>query len=350
MPATTTTNGDVNPGLSLPVILSPTRVELGARCLRRHILSDLLHLRAYDSPSAAFGTQMHLAVDAWWRHTLDGDSPVVSLEAALDALEPWPDAATYGYHSLDLARTLVTEYSANGRLAANSPYDDWELLDAERRYVLQYVDHETGRELILTFKMDRVLASHERGVLCVVDTKTSANPGDKWAAGMRTSIQQRLYNQMAFDLYGLPVTEHWVEGIDKKGKATRVGGLVYLQVDELWTQAYTQEALDLAYHVASLDEVAVQAALADAATSDEADQQLLELALTKAPFNLQDCHSYYTPCEFLDLCQASPDERVALVAGSQLYRGEPWQLEAVGLAADSLPTFAAATHQEPTND
>src|SRR5258708_30891932 len=52
--------------LQLPIVVTPTRVELANRCHRRHFLSDILGKARYFSPSLEFGTVMHSAFAAHW--------------------------------------------------------------------------------------------------------------------------------------------------------------------------------------------------------------------------------------------------------------------------------------------
>lgn len=331
-----------NPGLRLPVVQSPTRVELEQRCRRRHVLSNLLHLRSYKSPSLAFGTLIHRGTDAWMHNLhVEGLSAAASYEAMMDAaLTDYPRWLGEGkdYHSEALAKQLLNKYAKESKLAAGSVYDDWEVLDMERRFTV-----ELPGGSLLTFKLDRVLASLKRGELLVVDTKTSSRPNERWARGMRRSIQQRTYNALAETCYQMPVTEHYIEGIDKKGQVAGQGGIVYEQIDLMWTPGYVQEAVGLAMRSGDNDRWALIQAYGDAGFLDgegilaEDDdellhQALLEHAATKEQFNEQDCYSYFVECPFRGVCDADPSERVALLNDPSNFERdeEPWQLEAAG--------------------
>lgn len=314
-----------NPALSLPVILSPTRVELAARCERRHLLSDYLHLETYKSPSTAFGTQVHLGVHARWRSWQAGDTGIQQLDASLTAaLASWPEEASGGYHSPELARTLLTNYMADGKLACHSPHpqDEYVILAMEER-----MHAPLGPDMVLSFQVDRLLLHEPTDTLLIVDTKTSARPDERWARGMRRSVQQRAYNALIAQAYGRTVGEHYVEAFDKKSMKRAT---IYERLDTFWTSRYVGEALDLAYTMAARDLHALQsvAEVSPDGQLEVSEHDLMRWAATEASFNYQDCYSYYVECEFLGVCDASPDERVALLAdGSTFMRGEPWQAD-----------------------
>lgn len=325
-----------NPALSLPVILSPTRVELGNRCERRHILSDLAHRQGKKSPSAAFGDHIHAGAYAWWAGLEEGKSPLERLEAAREALtDVWSPAANGGYHSLDLALSMMEGYAEKASLAAASSLPGWRIFDLEKR-LYRHLGHGP---YVLSFKLDRALIrdadEHGPAGLLIVDTKTSARPDEKWAASLRRSIQQRCYNHLLEEHYGLPILEHWVEGLDKKVLSRAP---VYERLDTFWTPAYKEEAIRLAAYSGQRDHAAIQQALGHG----DPEEGLLRYALEVAPFNYQDCHSYYFPCPFLEVCDADPGERLVLVGDMEVDE-EPWQtevraaLEADGTGTGTLP-------------
>lgn len=319
-----------NPGLYLPVIQSPTRIELEQRCHRRHLLSDNLLREAYKSPSAAFGNVIHAGANTWWEETyVLHHSPTAAYEKMLDvSLTDYPKWLGQGkdYHTEELARRILNRYAKDASVAGGSLHDDWQVLDMERRFSFSLPNSR------LTFKLDRILCSLSRGELLLVDTKTSSRPDERWARGMRRSIQQRIYHKVAAEIYKMPVTEHYIEGIDKKGS---VGAIHYEQIDLLWTPSYVEEAIGLAQHSAENDARSLNAAYVDLDIDDmledeeeTRDQALLLYAATKAPFNEQDCYSYYVECPFRGVCDAAPEERVALLNDeSNFKRGEPWMAE-----------------------
>ena len=325
-----------NPGLRLPIIQSPTRVELEQRCHRRHLLSDLLLREAYKSPSAAFGTVIHAGTNEWWQALeVEKKSGAEAYERMIDvALTDYPEFLGQGkdYHTQELTRKILHRYSQDAVISAGSPRGAWEILDMERRFT-----YKTAVST-MTFKLDRVLANLKEGTLLIADTKTSSRPDAKWAKGMTRSVQQRIYNYLAQQVYKMPVAEHWIEGIDKKGS---VGAIHYEQIDALWTPAYVDEAFALAQKSAENDEASIVAAYSsskivltdeglvpDDVEEERLDQALLGYASTKAPFNEQDCYSYYVECPYRGVCDADPGDRVALLNDeSNFTRGEPWQAE-----------------------
>lgn len=308
-----------NPALALPVILSPTRVELAARCERRHILSDLAHRQGYKSPSASFGDHIHAGVYAWWKGLEEGKTPLERLEDSKAALEAiWTEAADGGYHSMDLAFTMMETYAKSAAIAAGSSLPGWRPFAMEER-----LHAEVAPGMVLSFKLDRALIrdedDHGPAGLLIVDTKTSARPDGKWEASLKRSIQQRTYNAMLERHFNLPILEHWAEGLDKK---TISRDPVYVRLDTFWTATYKEEALELVRHHGRRDMEAIQAALA----ADDGDRALMIYALNKANFNYQDCHSYFFPCPFLEICDASPGERLPLLEELPV-DDEPWQTE-----------------------
>jgi len=321
--------------MELPVIVSPTRVELASRCRRRHLLSDLLHLRGtMSSPSAAFGTQIHSAAAAWWEGLRDGRPAPERYEAALHAgLDQWPEAATYKYHTEALARTLIERYTEEAVASANALDDGWEIVEVERRLVRELVENGW-----VSFQIDRLLKKDDR--LLVVDTKTSARPDARWAAGMRVSLQQRQYLlniAMEHDVDPMDV-QCWIEGIDKKQSP---GAIRYEHVSEFWTEGFLAEAEIAAVSTINEDLSVVEActSIAEQLPGMDTRTAMLTYALTAESFNLQDCNSYFTPCAFTELCH-EPDVEARIPLAEQMQvgdeNGEGWDAESRELVEEAL--------------
>jgi hypothetical protein len=300
--------------LQRPVRISPTRTELRARCPRRHTLSDLLHLHKPDGRSHAliFGDHAHSARDVFWEHALDEDGfdhgggaqRVLALEAAQDHLRRIWEVPDGSYHTLDLGLTLLEEYAKQAKLGGVLP-GVWRMLEREERR-----QNPLAEALVATYKTDSLL-ENEEGEIAIVDMKTASQLGPKWRKSHEESVQMRCYKALEELRLGRSVGYVLIEGIQKKGAA---GNVDYLWADMLWSDAYAAEGLALLLQQ-GLEDVMLVDSLSQEKGSVARWQEALEVALTDVsmvPFNLMDCNSYYSPCEYTELCVSCPTERVGL--------------------------------------
>lgn len=305
--------------LTLPVLLSPTRTELSARCHRRHVLEDLLHLHEGEkSHHLTFGEIIHECVGIFWSGVVDSDGletqdrvgPLTDARSHAEAR--WPDMPEDSdYLTLDLCLLLLDEYAKNAKLAGNLP-GTWRLVESEQRRRAVLTDLEGDLEIELTYQVDRLVEEIETGDRAIVDTKTAAKTSPQWRDGMLASVQQRLYKSLESERLG-GIDWMIIEGIQKK---ITPGQIEYVNADQVWTPAYIQEARDLVIGQARQDRGFLETLTRD---GDARWLEALDLALTRADlvgFNLQDCYSYYRKCDFYDLCRMDPGMREGEALGS----------------------------------
>lgn len=293
------------------VVLSPTRGELAARCHRRHLLSDRLHLRprvADKSPALTFGGSVHVARDAFWEEATDPDGYELperrprALEAAQEAFRShYPDPGL-DYHTVDLGMLLLAEYAKNAKLGGVVP-GDWKILHREQRfhYDLPLSDSATLR---IYYTIDTLLENAE-GELCIMDLKTASKLSGLWRASQTNAIQIRAYKALEEARLGRPISYVQVEGLQKKDDS---GRMEYVWADASWTPSYVSEALQLLKGIGLAD-------FRFLSTAGGSFDSALAAALTNpalATFNQMDCKSYYYTCPFYDLCYSDPELRIGL--------------------------------------
>jgi len=229
-----------------------------------------------------------------------------------------PAQGTGGYHTPELLNTITDQYVKQATLAGGLP-GEWDIVTLEVRDLVSVGD------VLVPFKLDRLVRNADTGDLAQIDTKTSSAPGRQWKADMSRSIQQRFYSWAVARYYGLDV-HHVpfvvVEGVDKKGKATgQVGNVVNHWASLGWTDAYVEEAVGYVVAQAGRDReflnILYQGIDAEGPYSEAQWQMIRNKALLQASqwsmFNYQDCHSYYTPCAYLGACDATPEDRLGLL-------------------------------------
>lgn len=304
--------GELKPYLNRPNRLSPTRTELAARCYRRHVLSDLLHLTNPDqpSPSLGFGTAIHRGVASFWRELTDDDGQpdgdrMAALTYAKDVIDDqWVALAGDSYMTLDLALLLMDEYAKNARLAGNLP-GSWRLVELEQRREIAL------GESVISYEVDRLLQEGETGALAIFDTKTASKLSPLWRRGMEESIQQRIYHSVESQRLGQPIEYLCIEGVQKK---VTPGQIEYVDANLLWTPEFVLEARELLEHYARRDLDLID--MLQAEDPEHRWEEMLDLALTDpeaVPFNYMDCESYYSKCDYYEICHSCPTDRPGLV-------------------------------------
>lgn len=291
--------------VQLPVIITPSRAELGARCHRRHFLGDILGKARYVSPSLGFGSVAHAGFGAHW---LGQDvRGALSKEWGLQKIES--DSL-----SLQMAEGMLDGYMQNAELAGPfTSQGNWKLVDVEQRFEIPL------RDLKLSFQCDRIVYDKEQNWLVIVDSKTAGRLDAKWEKQWETSLQMKLYRagiKQVFDTAGR--IDVVIEGVLKHVPST-----IRYYVCPEWSDGLLSEAGHNAYMIASMDKDLIEQGstvieLADA--EGTLSQKLVpdfatveELAVKFSPVNYHDCFSYGVECQFRRICTANIEERVPIL-------------------------------------
>lgn len=297
--------------LELPVKITPSRAEAGARCHRRHFLGDVLGKARYRSASLEFGSVIHAGVAQHW---LGRDWTGVIREEWAKRFEV-PDAPSVGSLSVDMALAMMSDYARNAKLAG--PFadaaDDWQLVDVEQRFELSL------RDILMSFQMDRVVYSKEQNWTIIGDTKTAARLDYRWDRQWETSLQMKLYKagtKNVFQTEGR--VDVFVEGVLKDVPSS----IRYYACPE-WSDSLLAEAAFNAHAIASLDAeiiVAGSDVIHNIMTPGEKKlipnrDKIEQLAVMATQVNYGDCFSYNVECPFRRLCVADTDERVGILRG-----------------------------------
>lgn len=293
---------------SLPVVVTPTRVELGLRCNRRHAIADILQYARYYSPSLEFGTVIHAGAAAWWwakkrDFTLGSakQAAIVAVRTEFDRrITKNPRVAAKDL-SEELAISIIEGYTNEAKL--NGPFHEeegeWQIVSVEDRLEVPLVI-SGGRKAKLSFQTDRVVYNKTNRHLVIVDSKTAARIDNRWMRQWETSLQMKLYKAGAAIAYDFnPETiDVVVEGILKDVPTS----IVYASTPD-WSAALLDEAVRQAQTVAERDYQLIT----------QVSKPIVEAALFDSAVNYADCYAYNTECPFRRLCVAEPNERVAIL-------------------------------------
>lgn len=291
----------------LPVVLTPSRTELGKRCHRRHVISDVLQRGKYYSASLEFGSTCHAGVAEWWK---TGD--VVKVQEAVRREWNVRFTAEKGLLSPKglsepLAQSMMSGYIGSAGLAGTyTPLGPWKVVMVEER-----LETKVG-PYVLSFQVDRLVHNFERDHIVVVDYKTAARLDGKWAEQWERSLQMKLYRYAVMKVFD---REEGVDIIVEGQEKTPKGELRYHPCPE-WSPAMLEEAVDQFCYVAEQDETMIQFAMREDGTLDL--DALIEYSLTQTGVNYHDCNSYNSPCQFLPLCTAEPETRIGLLKSDYL--------------------------------
>jgi hypothetical protein len=297
--------------LQLPVVITPTRAELGARCHRRHFLSDVLGKALYRSPSLEFGSVIHAGAAQHW---LGRDWRSVVQDEWTKRFDMGDQRPSQDNVSLPMAMAMMEHYVENAKLAG--PFQDqgeWKRVDVEQRFELPLKDVK------LSFQCDRMVYNAAENWLVIVDTKTAGRLDIKWDRTWETSLQMKLYKAGAkavFDTGGRVSVV--VEGLLKKVPSS----IRYYECPD-WSDSLVAEAMFNAYTIAGVDRDLITV------TSDRVSnimqpgqytpvpnvQKATEFALRMTPVNYMDCYSYGIECPFRRLCTSPVEDRMAILAG-----------------------------------
>src|SRR6266404_3078715 len=286
--------------LQLPVVVTPSRVENGSSCHRKHFLSDVLSKQLYSSPSLEFGSLAHAGVGAFWL----GKSwrPVVEDE--------WKKrfeltSVSQESVSLPMANAMMEYYEANAQLAGpfQDAADDWKLVDVEQRFEMPL-----GNDRI-SFQMDRIAYSKKMNWLVIGDLKTAGRLDKRWEKQWELSLQMKLYRlglQTVFDHDG-PL-DVFIEGLHK-----HVPSKIQYYACPNWSDKQLGEAAFMASQIAAKDRELIGQSQKTDGSFDLALAE--ELGVRYTTVNYGNCQSYGIECPFHRICTADVDERVGILRG-----------------------------------
>lgn len=295
--------------ISPKVTVTPSRVELGHRCYRRHAIADQLKRVRYFSPSLEFGSIIHAGAAAWWSsESSDGN---IARQEAKDAVRmEWGKrfesgtGAVPGDLTLDTAIGMIDYYTKNAELSGAFSLEpgEWQLVAAEER-----LEIPLGKGMVLSFQNDRIVWNKQMGHLVVVDTKTASRVDYRWKRQWETTDQMKLYKKgvsVAFDIDPEKV-DIVIEGLVKK-----VPSALEYVVCPPWEIGLLDEAWRQAVSIAERD----RALMFDHDMPRDVGKVEYD-ALVLTDHNYQCCFEYGVECPYRRLCLADPDERVSLLHG-----------------------------------
>lgn len=292
---------------SLPVVLTPTRVELGQRCYRRHAIQDVLERDKNKNTAAAFGNVIHAGDGAWWDALeFGGKDARAAIELSNAALEAeWKKQGLEGKderYTIDKGFVMLNAYrSQAARVGPYTGMTDWGILTVEDRVKLPIRNEAEEIVFYLSFQIDRAYKSGLNKIV-VLDIKTVTRPDARWKATWYNSVQMKLYSYAARIVYGVDDIEFVIEGLDKNAKPK-----LHIVMLPQWNTAVLEEAYREFSRIALQDEAMIRQALDADGNLDI--EKLEEFALVQTGFNRQDCYAYNMPCAFLPLCDAEPEYR-----------------------------------------
>jgi hypothetical protein len=270
-------------------VLTPTRIETGSACHRRHVVADILEKGLYESPSAKFGNIIHAGTAEWWKSRDDAKVAMAALEEG----KKW-ERVLNEKHSIELALAMLEQYPGKARLGG--PYgDDLQVVTIEERLPVKLDG------LSLTFQLDRLLSINNEK-LVLVDTKTASRIDAKWRGKWNRSLQQRLYKALIEKEYDMPV-DVVIEGMVKVLPLK----MEYVPCPE-WTDGELQEAVDQAKRIADKDAEVLQVYL------EHGEEAMIEYALVNTEFNYEYCNAYGSPCPVQKICDSPIELRRGLLA------------------------------------
>ena len=293
------------PKIGLPVVVTPTRVELGLRCYRRHALADILQRARYYSPSLEFGSVVHAGAAEWWRSSsLDNARAAVNAEWT-KRFTANPEVSQESV-SREMAIAMIEHYASHASM--RGPFElepgDWQFVTIE-----DLLEVPMAGGFKLSFQTDRVVYNKTNAHLVIIDTKTGARLDKRWERQWDTSLQMKLYKAGAAKAYDFEVdqVDVVVEGILKDVPSK----IVYVPCPD-WSAGLLHEAVHQAIYIAEHDEWLITGAEREAMIPR--DMALIEEdALITTPLNYMSCFEYGVECPFRRLCTAEPEERVAIL-------------------------------------
>jgi len=313
-----------------PAGITPTRVELAARCYRRHCLSDLVHLKPLGDgkdPNLAFGDMAHQSTAVFWRECTDaegwelgGSGRAMAYGKVMQFIgDTWPKVwedvvakTNQEYMTIELLGMLMEEYTKNARVGGDFP-GHWRIVETEQRRKAELAGLIP---LQVFYQIDRLI-QNEEGDYGIFDTKTASSLSPMWRRTQEQSIQQRIYKALEEQRLGKEIRYSAIEGVAKKQAA---GMIEYVWLNMNWDKDFVNEALLQAKSQASKDDRLLLQAHMDYSGDDP---RLLWMAAlnriltdpTTVEFNTQDCQSFFKGCEYESLCFSNPSEREGIALG-----------------------------------
>ncbi len=251
----------------------------------------------------------------WWRSSTTDIADEYARARAeavlLNSYEQYPALASDKKHTFDLAIFMLRYYMDEAPLAGGfwaAGQAGWEPIAIEERIIIDLGD------IKLSFQLDRLvrLPSHDLTVL--VDLKTAGRMNKNWERNWPLSLQQKLYRWAVREHYSLDLSGHYIEGLLKDVPCD----LKYVELPD-WSDAELAEAVELFKTLWQRDATLIRSCStinAETMTYEVDIAKLTEVGLTETTTNPFDCYSYYTQCPMYDICQAPPNQRVALLEES----------------------------------
>lgn len=289
--------------VQLPVVITPSRTEVGTRCHRRHFLGDILSRARYFSPSLEFGSVIHAGAAQYWLN--ERSNKMTKLPTpAMAVSDEWGKRKVESESlTLQLAQSIIIDYQQNAKLAGPfSDQGDFKLVDVEQRLEL-----DLAPDIKMTFQCDRIVYDKDQNWLVVVDSKTSQRLDQRWDKQWELSLQMKLYRVGVIEtLQTGGRVDIVVEGILKHSPSS----LRYYICPE-WSDGILLEAKRQAAMIAELDKDIMTDPLGGLYDL----KQIEEYAVSLTPVNYQDCYSYNVECPFRRICTADVENRVAILHG-----------------------------------
>ena len=303
--------------IKLPVVITPSRVDGGLRCHRKHVLSDILGRAQYWSPSLEFGSVIHAGVNSHW------------LGTKFPGQEPWEKVIAKEWHerfvlkpdisqknvSVDMANAMMDHYTKNATLAG--PFTErggYKLVDCEQRFEVP-IPLDGDNRAIVSFQCDRIVFNEEENHLVIVDTKTASRLDARWEKQWDLSIQMKLYKLMAMEVFGVEKTDVVIEGVLK-----HVPSEIRYYTCPDWSKLQLAEALFQARTIAIKDEnILVKGMAYNVMDPSErtpvlnSKEAIEEIAVKYTMPNYGECFAFNIECPFRQICVADVPERVGLL-------------------------------------
>jgi hypothetical protein len=147
-------------------------------CNRKHLYKYVLAIRTPSTPSMAFGTNAHKALEAWFLAWRDGKDRLAEAFAAIDEIEDVDE--------IDRVKLRILIAAYHVRWGS----EDWEILGVEVQFRYFLGDIEIGG------KIDALIRERSTGRVLVVEHKTSTadtSPGAPYWDRLAIDTQVSIY-------------------------------------------------------------------------------------------------------------------------------------------------------------
>lgn len=185
-------------------LLTHSRLKTARQCLRLHRYKYLdLYRPAEDAAALAFGSLLHVGLEAWWLAAKSGVPRELWLGVAVHAVKSVADVDPY-----DMARAVVLLAGYHVRWSEDAAL--YEVLGVEEQFEFPLVNPETGGQSPLwrvAGKLDVRVRRLSDGAHGIIEHKTSSmdvGPGSSYVAQLRLDGQVSTYFDGATSLSGEP--------------------------------------------------------------------------------------------------------------------------------------------------